>query len=102
MKNPYLTCSSARQFVCRRCTDVRDGTEEPVEILRDEVESVKGFCCLEDRLNASGGCETAVTSRVKIGWMKYCRVRRVATWEKIFSENERDGLSQLRKISNVV
>ena len=65
------TCSSTRHFVCRRCTDVGDATEEPVEVLRDEVETVKGFCYLVDRLNASGGCETAVTSRVRIGWMKF-------------------------------
>ena len=65
-----LSCSSARHFVCR-CTDVGDGTEEPVEVLCDEVETVKGFCYLGDRLNASGGCETAVTSTVKIGWMKF-------------------------------
>ena len=66
-----VTCSSARHFVCRRCTDVGDGTEEPVEVLSDQVETVKGFCYLGDRLNASGGCETAVTSRVGIGWMKF-------------------------------
>ena len=47
-----------------------DGTEEPVEVLCDEEENVKGFCYLGDRLNASGGCETTVTSRVKIGCMK--------------------------------
>ena len=66
-----VICSSARHFVCRRCTDVADGMEEPVEVLCDEVETVKGFCYLRDRLNASGGCETAVTSRVRIGWMKF-------------------------------
>ena len=42
-----------------------------MEVLRDEVETVKGFCYLGDRLNASGGCETAGTSRVIIGWMKF-------------------------------
>ena len=61
-----VTCSFARDFVCSsRCADVGDGSEEPVEVLCDEVETVKGFCYLGDRLNASGGgCETAVTSRV--------------------------------------
>ena len=44
---------------------------DEVEMLCDEVETVKGFCYLGDRLNASGGCETAVTSRVRIGWMKF-------------------------------
>ena len=35
------------------------------------METVKGFCYLADRLNASGGCETAVTLRVRIGWMNF-------------------------------
>ena len=69
MKN--VTCSSATHFVCRRCTDVEGGTKKPVEVLCDEVETVKGFCNLVNRLNARGGCETAVTSRVKIGWIKF-------------------------------
>ena len=40
-------------------------------LLCDEVETVKRFCYFGDKLNASGGCETAVTSRVRIGWMKF-------------------------------
>ena len=63
--------SFAQQCVCRRCEDIGDGKEQPVEVLCDEVETVKGFCYLGDRLNASGGCETAVTARVRIGWMKF-------------------------------
>ena len=70
-ENEKVTCSSARQFVCRRCTDVADGTEEPVEVLYGKVETVKGFCYLGDRLNASGECETAVTSKVKNRRIKY-------------------------------
>ena len=66
-----VTCSSARHFVRRRCTDVGGSTEELVEVLCNEVETVKRFCYLRDRLNASAGCETAVTSRVRIGWMKF-------------------------------
>ena len=53
-----IICSSARHFVCRRCTDFGDGTKEPVEVLCNEVKTVKGFCYLRGRLNASGGCET--------------------------------------------
>ena len=41
-----------------------------MEVLCDEVETVKIFCYLGDRLNGSGGWETAVTSKVRIGWMK--------------------------------
>ena len=63
-----VASNSARHFVCRRCTNGGDGTKEPVKVLCDEVETVKGFCYLGDRLNASGGCETVtVTSRVRIG-----------------------------------
>ena len=29
------------------------------------METVGGFCCLGDRLNSSGGCEAAVTARVR-------------------------------------
>ena len=63
-----------------------------MEVLRDEVEAVKGISYLGDRLNASGGCETAVTSRVRIGWIKFRECRGVVTGMKIFFENERDGL----------
>ena len=66
-----VTCSYARHFVCGRCTDIGDSTQESVEVLSNEVETVKGFCYLGDRLNASGGCKTAVTSKVKIGWEKF-------------------------------
>ena len=31
-KMKKITCSSARHFVCTSCTDVGDGTEEPVEV----------------------------------------------------------------------
>ena len=42
-----------------------------MELLCDEMETVKDFCYLEDRQNASVGCETAVIARVRIGWMKF-------------------------------
>ena len=92
-----VKCSSARHFVCRRCTDAGDGTEKPVEVLCDEVQTdtVKRFCHLGDRLNASGGCETAATSRVRIGWMKFVECRELPHGR--FSLNEWDDLLQLRK-----
>ena len=37
----------------------------------DEVETVKGFCYFDDRLNASGGCEVTVTARTRLGWKKF-------------------------------
>ena len=32
---------------------------------------MNGFCYLGDRLNARGGCEAAVTARVRIGWERF-------------------------------
>ena len=66
-----VSCSFAQQFICTRWEDIGDGKEEPVEVLCDEVETVKGFCYLRDRLNASGECETAVTAGVRIRWIKF-------------------------------
>ena len=87
-----VTCNSTRHFVCRRCKDVGDGWEEPVEVLYDEVETVKGVCYVGDRLNASGGCETAVTSRVRIGCMKFRECGKLLRERKVFFENEKDGI----------
>ena len=44
---------------------------EPVEELCEEVEMVRSFRYLGDRVNASGGCEAAVTARARIGWVKF-------------------------------
>ena len=35
------------------------------------METVNGFCYLGDRLSASGGCEAAVTAKVRIGWVRF-------------------------------
>ena len=66
-----VSSSFAQQFICRRCEDIGEGKEESVEMFCDEVETVKGFCYLENRLNASDGGETAVAARVRIEWMKF-------------------------------
>ena len=36
-----------------------------------EVKTVRGFCYLSDRLNASGGCEAAETAKTRLGWKKF-------------------------------
>ena len=42
-----------------------------IEKLYNEVKIVNGLCYLGDRLNSSGGCEAAVTARVRIGWIRF-------------------------------
>ena len=60
-------------FVCKLCVDTKEGIVEPGKEISffDQIEFVKSFCYLGDRLNASGGSETAVTARTRIGWIKF-------------------------------
>jgi len=57
-------------------------------------------------MNASGGCEAAVTARTRIGWMKWLdeisRIWRNITWEKVFAEVKGKDLSKLCEICATV
>ena len=68
-KIKIVTARLAMHFVCVKCKGIMEGTMDSIEKLCDEVETINGSCYLGDRLNASGGCETAVTARVRIGWV---------------------------------
>ena len=65
------TARLAMHFVCSKCKGIMEETMDSIEKLSDEVETVNGFCDLGDRLNASGGCEAAVTARVRIGCVRF-------------------------------
>ena len=39
--------------------------------LCDEVETVREFTYLDDRVSAGEGCEPAVTARTGCGWVKF-------------------------------
>ena len=69
-----------------------DGFMDSVEELSEEVETVRGFCYLGDRVNAGGGCEAAVTARARIGWVKFRGMRGVAELKKVLAEAARNGL----------
>ena len=66
-----VTPRLGRDFMCGRCKVQVDGLVEPVEELCEEVETVRGFCYLGDKVNASGGCKAAVTASGRIGWVKF-------------------------------
>ena len=72
-----------------------------IEKLCDEVETVNGFCYLADRLNASGGCEAAVTARVRIGWVRFRECGELLLGNR-FPLKMKGSLSFLCKISNTV
>ena len=60
-----------KNFVCKKRRSVVKNFKGLEEILCDGVETVSKFSYLGGRLNATGGCETAVTARTRIGWAKF-------------------------------
>ena len=66
-----VTQSAARLFVGNKCNKARNNAEVQQEIMCDEVETLKRFCYLGNRLNATEGCEAAVTARTTLGWKKF-------------------------------
>ena len=68
------------------------GVEEvQQEVMCNEVESVKGFCYLGDRLHDSGGCETAVTAVTRVRCKKFRKCGEIL-FGKRFSVNEGKGI----------
>ena len=57
-------------FRCRKCNWCLVNVEEQKEHLVNDMETVIDFSYLGDRINSVGGCEAAVTSRTRLGWMK--------------------------------
>jgi len=66
-----VTPRLANKFACAWCRKVLERVMEPVKKLCDEVATVNLFCYLDGKLNASGGCEIAVTARTRLRWMKF-------------------------------
>ena len=65
----------------------------------DKVETVKGFCYLGNRLNANGGCEAAVTARIRLGWKEF-REYGGYCLKKILFVDERKGIYEVCLKSN--
>ena len=72
-------CAKIKRATNRRAIDLRfkkckghhENEEDQKEKLHDYVETVTEFSYLGDRINSGGGCEVAVTSRTRIGWVKF-------------------------------
>ena len=50
----------------------------------NEVKTVKRFCYLGNKLNASGGCEVALTSRTRLGWKKFRKCGEILFRKRFF------------------
>ena len=53
--------------------------QSEVQVGPNKLEVVASFCYLGDMLSAGGGCEMAVTTRVKIAWKKFRELLPVLT-----------------------
>ena len=73
--NPDYRC--ARCMGNARPIDGRPQSE--VQVGPDKLEVVASFCYLGDMLSAGGGCEMAVTTRVKTTWKKFRKLLPVLT-----------------------
>ena len=81
-----------KNFVFNKCEKVTNGAGEVQQmVMCDEVETVEGFCFLGNRLNASGGCEAAVTARTRVGWKKFGECGEIL-FRKKFSLDERKDI----------
>ena len=72
-KMKRVTSTLAKGFVCELGVYTKKGIVVPGEEISFfvQVDFVKSFCYLMDRLNASGGSEAAETARTRIGWIKF-------------------------------
>ena len=59
----------SRNCACRKCK-WNFGDAVKVEDKLYEVETVREFTCLVDRVSEGGECEAAVTARTRCGWVK--------------------------------
>ena len=90
-----VTSTLAKGFVWELCVYTKEGIVEPGEeiLFLDQVDFVTSFCYLGNRLNASGGSEAAVTSRTRIGWIKFRKCGELPYWRK-FSLKMKDRIYQ--------
>ena len=72
--------NAGQSFICRCCNvdrPITDGLNTDLQFLHLDigngvsVEKVDKFCYLGDMLDADGGCDSAVTVRVRSAWKKF-------------------------------
>ena len=65
-----VTDTLAIDFKCWKFKECRKNGDHE-EKLHEDVETVTDFSYLGDRINSGGGCEAAVTSRTRFGWVNF-------------------------------
>ena len=99
--NNSIYCNGCKLWVHKKCSGLQRLTPNPdyrcarcmgnarpidgrpqyeVQVGPDKLEVVASFCYLGDMLSAGGGCEIAVTTRVKTDWKKFRELLPVLTF----------------------
>ena len=73
--NPDYRCARCMRNAC----PIDGRPQNEVQIGPNKLEVVASFCYLGDMLSAGGGCEIAVTTRVKTAWKKFRELLPVLT-----------------------
>ena len=77
--------NASQSFICRCCKGDRPITDWLNTDLHLDIgnevsqEKVDKFCYLGDVLDADGGCDSAVTTRVRSAWKKFCEYLPILT-----------------------
>ena len=80
-----VTPSAARLFVCSKCNKATDGAGEvQQEVMCNEVETVKGFCYLGNKLSASKRCKAEITSWTRVGWKQFRECVKILFGKRFF------------------
>ena len=66
-----MTAKFSLKFPNKKCEGNIEEVVKQEERLYDEVETVREFAYLGDRVSEGGGCETAATARTRCGGSVY-------------------------------
>ena len=70
VREKRVTAKFSRKLACRKCKwNVGEAVEQEKRLC-DEVQTIREFTYLGDRVSAGEGCEAAVTVRTRCGWHK--------------------------------
>ena len=77
-----LTQQFLQNVVGRKCEGNLGEVLERKERLFNEIETIGEFAYLGNRMSAGGGCEAAVTARVRCWWVKLRKCGEILYWRR--------------------
>jgi len=93
--------NASQSFFCRCCKvdrPITDGLNTDLHLDIGNgvaLDKVDEFCYLGDTLDADGGCDSAVTTRVRSAWKTFSEYLPILTGKRILVKTERQGICYL-------